>query len=185
MTTNFLRQSLVAGAVAICLLLLAVVVALIISSWSKRLVIHDAAFHFRVCSISSGTNHTIFSGDHLLGKANAKLISSGLQPVTPDRMSHFVSSGNATILSIAYTHDDDRGLKADEPLSNSNNVIATIIGPGSRTTRLVKRIIFPLAKSKGEHVFTWLLPSDLTNLAGCGLRLTNSSNGKFVAALRL
>ncbi len=184
MTTRFLRKSLFAGAVAICLLLLAVVVALIISRSFKRLVVHDDAFHFTFCSISSGTNHTMFSGDQLLGWANAKLGSSGLQPLTPDHMLHFGSSANATILGIGYTHDDDRALKADKPLSSTNNVTATIIGPGRHKTKLVKRIIYPMANSKGEHVFMWLLPSDLTNLAGCELRLTNTANGTFVAALR-
>ena len=171
------------GWLAVGLLVLGMLWLALFSRRPGRIHVHDPSLHFTFCTIARGTNHTFISGNWFLARLNSKLMTSfRMHPITHDRMYNFRSFKAATILGCGYRYSGD-SLNPGRDVNLGYHLVAAIVQPGGRAIPLKTTISAPFALGPKEHVRMCLVPEDLTNLAGCELRL--SRRGTNVASVRL
>jgi hypothetical protein len=175
-------------AIALGLLAFVGVWAALLGRAPKQFDVEDGCFHFRICTITTGTTHTAISGSRLLGWVNRKLIGYRIHRISRDQMFTTATKQSETVLSIGYRHDGD-ALRLDTNghsyPSTINLLDAVVVQPGGRTLPLKDFHGGGYLPATKEYWNTWILPGDLTNSLGYGLRLSRRADGKYVATCRL
>ena len=129
----------VTSAIALSLLAFVGVWAGLLGRSPKQFDIEDRSFHFTCCAVTTGTTHTFFSGNRVLGWLNRKLIGHRIHRISHDQMFTTTTTRSETLLSIGYRHDGD-ALRLDTngcyyPLT-VDLLDAVLVQPGGRTVPL-------------------------------------------------
>lgn len=157
------------------------------SRFAKRFDLRDKSFAFKMCEITNGTNHTVFSGNKLLGMINRQISRRGFRPISSDFMWTRPAGQNCTLLSVVFTFRGDvftlntNGLHYPQVYKHLD---AAIVGPTGRILSLKDNLNGwnPYGK---EHSQSWFIPDNLTNLVGYELHFSRTDEGKSVATYRL
>jgi len=178
----------VTSVIALGLLALGGVCAALLGRSPKQFDVEDRSFHFTFCAVTTGTTHTVISGNRLLGWLNRKLIGHRIRRISHDQMYTITTTRNETLLSLGYRHDGD-ALRLDTNGYSYPGTIrlldAVVVQPGGRTVPLKGFYGGGYMPTTKEYFNHWVLPGDTTNLLGCGLRLSREGDGKYVATCRL
>jgi hypothetical protein len=150
----------------------------------KQVVFRDPTFNLTFCTITSGTNHTIFSGGKLLARLNRKLMAFRIHPITRARMYQFRTLEPAVLLGVGYRGDAD-SLESSVHSERHSQLNAVVVDPAGTSKPLRKRVRPTLNAGPGEHICMWLMPEGITNFEGCQLRLSRAEDGTNVAIIRL
>ena len=157
----------------------------------------DTAYQFRFSKISQGTNHVVFRGNFWLARLKHALYQSPLRPIcrflwTPGTGAHWYAAStptNATVLWVGWTHMDFTNGTPPTSLppfpEGPFSVLACFLSePDGHTTRLpfCTSVIYPSTK---EIMGAWLIPGQVTNLAGCTVYLREYGKQADVASMQL
>lgn len=173
--------------------LLGGVLATLVGNLPKEFDIQDPTYDFRLCAITRGTNHNVYTGFKLLGMLNRKLIQSGgggTRRISRDQMYTIVTFTNTALLSVAYLHDGDV-LRSNKngyyyPINVAKRLLsAAIVIPPSNQAITLSEQGGNYSPHTKEYLNCWIIPATITNLNVCELHLTRKENKQPVATYRL
>jgi hypothetical protein len=155
----------------------------------RSATVQDTSFHFTFCKLSEGTNHTVYSGVPALGLLNRALIRSGHRRVTRDQPYSWTTPQPTTCLSVGFRHDGDI-LKKDP----KNGLLypedawllkAVLVSKDGQTAELQESRAGYAPPYTEEYLNSWDVPTSVTNLLSCAVRLSRKKDGASVATFTL
>jgi hypothetical protein len=151
--------------------------------------VQDPSFHFTLCKVTHGTNHTVFIGPRLLGMLNRTLIRSRIPRISNAQMYSTSTPQDSSVVWVGYKYDGDV-LKLDPNGYSYPAMIkewllkAALVQPGGRMISLQPHGVVYIPQTK-VYVNMWTLPEEVTNFTGCDLRFEKKLDGKPAGTFKL
>ena len=146
--------------------------------YAPRSYTNDPAFAVITSTFTHGTNHTMNSGNAMLGKLNAARISARKRPFTRDRQWSMATTQDTSVLWVSFTHSNALTGRAP-PLMTA---LLSSTDRGDELITMWRGWSEP--KSHG-YTFAFTLPSRATNYSGWRFHLVATREGTKVITFEL
>jgi hypothetical protein len=138
----------------------------------------NPAFVVLKFEFTQGTNHTVGSGNSLLGKLNASLISARKKPWTSARQWTITTTQDTSVLWVTYMHSNALAGKVRPYITG----LLTRPGAGDELIRCGFGTQLP---KRAGNIEAWVFPARATNFHGCWFHFVTVPQGEKLASFEL